>query len=172
MNQHSLNIRIAEKSDWPSIIDIYNESIKEGGKTADTEVQSVESRKSWLSEHLDIDHPILLVNVNDKIVGWCSLSPYRPGRKALDKTLEISYYILAKFRGKGLGTALINESINYASNRGHQNLLAILLDINSDSIRLLEKFGFERWGYFPNIADLGGKKCGQFVYGKSIKKNG
>jgi phosphinothricin acetyltransferase len=171
MAHHSLNIRIAERSDWPRIIDIYNKSVIEGGKTADTETQSVESKETWLSEHLDEDHPILLGILDDAIIGWCSLSPYRPGRRALSSTLEISYYILEKFRGKGFGSLLIKESIRYASSRGHKNLLAILLDINYSSIRLLEKFGFERWGHFPGIADLGYKKCGQFVYGKNIENN-
>ena len=47
-------------------------------------------------------------------------------------------------------------------------LLAFLLDINSGSIRLLEKYGFSRWGHFPEIARFDEITCGQFVYGKHL----
>ena len=171
MDRHSLNIRIADKRDWQRIIEIYNQAILEKGKTADTEIQSLESRNDWLKDHLNEKRPILVADLNGKITGWCSLSKYRPGRKALESTAEISYYLDREFRGAGIGTYLVNESIKYAREHGIKNLLAILLDINKNSIKILRKFGFEKWGHLPNIANLGAEKCGQFIYGKNIEKN-
>ena len=46
--------------------------------------------------------------------------------------------------------------------------MAILLDINEASTRVLKKFGFEKWGHLPNIAEINGSKCGQFIYGKNL----
>lgn len=168
INKEKLNIRTAQQIDWERIIDIYNQAIREGDKTADTELQTVEGRKDWLSQHLNEKHPILLAEIDSKIVGWCSLSPYRSGRKALSKTLEISYYVDFNYRNKKIATKLLNETIGLAIENGTKALIAILLDINSSSIALLEKFKFQKWGHLPNIAEINKESYGQYIYGKHI----
>jgi len=161
-------IRTATQNDWESIIEIYNQAILEGEKTADTEPVSVEERKDWLSLHIDKRYPILLAELNNQIVGWCSLSPHRPGRKALEKTAEISYYIHTHYRRQRIASTLITASIETAKQNGIANLFSILLDINKHSITILEKFGFNKWGHLPKIAEINGKVCGQFIYGKQL----
>jgi phosphinothricin acetyltransferase len=168
INNQNINLRIALKSDWQTIIDIYNQAVLELGKTADTEPQSVKGRFSWLEQHLNPKYPILLAETNTEITGWCSLSPHRPGRKALEKTAEISYYIDRDYRKKGIAKLLINSIIEKAEEREIKNLFAILLDINTPSINLLEKMGFEKWGHLPKVAEVDGQICGQFIYGKHI----
>lgn len=168
INNPNINIRIAHKSDWQTIIDIYNQAVQEIGKTADTELQSVEGRKNWLEQHLNPKYPILLAETNSKIIGWCSLSPHRPGRKALERTAEISYYIDRDYRKKGIATTLIKAAIEKAKEREITNLFAILLDLNAPSINLLEKMGFEKWGHLPKVAEINGEICGQYIFGKDL----
>jgi len=163
-----LIIRTASEADWPRIIEIYNQAILERGKTADTEPVTLNERKGWLSLHLNTKHPILLAELESQIVGWCSLSPHRPGRKALERTSEISYYVDNKFRRLGVVSSLINRAIETAEKSGTKNIFAILLDINTVSVTILEKFGFNKWGHLPNVAEIDGKVCGQFIYGKHI----
>lgn len=163
-----INIRIAVKSDWQAIIDIYNQAVFEKGRTADTEPQTVDGRSNWLQEHLNPKYPILVAELNTRIVGWCSVSPHRPGRKALEKTAEISYYIDREFRKRGIAISLVKSAIAKAKEREIKNLFAILLDINTPSINLLEKMRFEKWGHLPNVAEINGQICGQYIYGKKI----
>ncbi|MCB9249751.1 MAG: N-acetyltransferase [Ignavibacteriales bacterium] len=163
-----IKIRIADYKDWQSIIDIYNQAVLEKDKTADTQPITVEERKDWLQQHSLYKYPILLAEINNIIVGWCSISPHRPGRKALEITAEISYYINKNYRKKGVGSFLIEEAISSSRKKGIKNLFAILLDINLDSVSILEKFGFQKWGHLPNVAEIDGKTCGQFIYGKHI----
>ncbi len=47
---------------------------------------------------------------------------------------------------------------------------ALLLDINSTSVRLLEKFGFTRWGHMPDVADIDGRECGHLIYGLRVRE--
>ena len=68
----------------------------------------------------------------------------------------------------GLGKNLLDATLDAARNLGHQHLFAILLEINSVSVKLLEKFGFERWGLMPDVADFGTKKSGLLIYGRAI----
>lgn len=165
IDKSNITMRTANQDDWARIIEIYNQAVLENGKTADTEPQTVEGRKDWLKLHLNSRYPILLAEQNSQIVGWCSLSPHRPGRKALEKTAEISYYVDQNYRGNGIGSLLIKSAIETSRKNGIKNLFAILLDINKSSVSILKKFGFERWGYLPKVAEINGEVCGQFIYG-------
>ena len=163
-----MKFRIAQKPDWQRITDIYNQAVEDGMNTADTERISLDERIEWFNQHNENEYPIIVAE-KEEIIGWCSLSPYRPGRKALRKTAEISYYLDRNYRGKGLGSELVQYSLNIAKKFGFKNLLAILLDENKISVRLLEKFGFTKWGHLPGIAEFEGEKCGQFIYGRNIE---
>ncbi len=168
IDKSKIKIRSADQNDWARIIDIYNQAILEGGKTADLETVTIEQRKDWLSQHLSQKHPVLLAETDSQIIGWCSISPHRPGRKALEKTAEISYYVDQNFRGKRVGSILIQAAIEISRKNGIKNLFAILLDVNKSSVSVLKNFGFKKWGHLPKIAEINGKACGQFIYGKHL----
>ena len=53
----------------------------------------VKDRINWFKEHDQKKYPIIVAEQNDKILGWISLSPYRPGRLALRFTAEVSYFV-------------------------------------------------------------------------------
>lgn len=163
-----MNIRKASEKDYKDIINIYNHAVDEKFATADTEYVTAESRKSWLDQHSKDTYPIFIAEEKDEIIGWCSLSPHRPGRKALKTVAEISYYIHKSHRRKGIASSLIKFALVEAKNLGFKNLISILLDVNLISINLLEKFGFEKWGHLPEIAEINGTVCGQFIYGKKL----
>ncbi len=46
-----------------------------------------------------------------------------------------------------------------------KTLFAILLDDNDASVKLLERFGFERWGHMPAVANFDGREVGHLYYG-------
>ena len=161
-------IRASREEDLQHIVNIYNHAVDEKFATADTEPISLESRKEWFAQHSSDTYPIYVAEENNQVIGWCSLSPHRPGRKALRTVAEISYYIHKDHRKKGAANKLINYTIERARELGFKNLMTILLDMNKTSIHILEKFGFEKWGHLPNIAKIDGTICGQYIYGKQI----
>ncbi|MDJ0928378.1 MAG: hypothetical protein QNJ73_12105 [Gammaproteobacteria bacterium] len=71
-------------------------------------------------------------------------------------------------------TAIYNQAIALQSATADtvalniKTLFAILLDINADSFRILEKFGFRQWGHMPNVADFDGRECGHLYYGLRV----
>jgi phosphinothricin acetyltransferase len=67
-----------------------------------------------------------------------------------------------------IADSLVSHAINCAPQLGFKNLIAILLDVNHLSIRLLEKHGFSKWGHLPEIANFKTAQCGQCIYGKKI----
>jgi L-amino acid N-acyltransferase YncA len=163
-----IKIRIAAASDLPAITEIYNQAVTLGSATADISPVSTESRETWLREHAPDQHPVFVAESENRVLGWCSLSPYRPGRMALRHTAEISYYIDERFRGKGVGSFLITCAIGRCAKLGIKTIFAIILDINRGSTRILEKFGFEQWGYLPGVADFEGRECGHLYYGLRV----
>jgi len=163
-----MNFRSAEVADFPEIINIYNHAVDEKFATADTEHVTVDSRKEWFAQHSSQTYPIIVAEEKGKAVGWCSLSPHRPGRKALRTVAEISYYVHKDYRKKGVANKLIAQTIESAKKLGFKNLISILLDMNKTSIHILEKYGFEKWGHLPEVAEIDGVICGQFIYGKRI----
>lgn len=167
-NQIKMNIRFASEQDWKDIVNIYNQAVEEHSSTADMEPITVESRLDWLKQHSEHTYPFFVSEVNNMITGWCSLSPYRPGRAALRTVAEISFYIHKDYRRKGVADLLISHALGISSERGFKNLVAILLDTNKASIKLLEKHGFKKWGHLPDIADFKTRRCGQYIYGKKI----
>ena len=102
------------------------------------------------------------------MVGWCSLSAYRPGRAAFGRTAEISYYVGGAVRRRGVGTALVRHAVEQAPRVGKHVLFGILLERNAPSIRLLTKFGFELWGRLPDAALIDGELVSHVYYGRSV----
>lgn len=161
-------LRTALESDLPRIVAIYNQAIDERFCTGDTEPVSVGSRLDWFHQHSAQTYPIFVVEDGRELLGWCSLSPYRPGRAALRTTAEISYYIDVSKRGQGLGKLLMQHALSEASALGFCHLIAVLMDVNTASIRLLEKHQFQEWGHLPDIARFDSTVCGQFIYGREL----
>lgn len=169
--RNKLTIRFAEFSDLSSIVDIYNQAIRTKCATGDTEEFNVEERAGWFEKYCENKFPLYVAEVEDVIVGYCSLSPYRPGRKAMSTIAEVSYYIDYSFHGNGIGIALLKHAISDCKRIGIETLLAILLDINFQSIGLLEKFKFVKWGHLPGIIKIDNIICGHLIYGLKLNDN-
>ncbi|MBU1014733.1 MAG: GNAT family N-acetyltransferase [Bacteroidetes bacterium] len=163
-----MEIRFAINVDLKCIVDIYNQAIKAGNATADLTELYPSDRKEWFIEHNENEYPIYVLEINKKIIGWGSLSPYRKGRAGLRTTAEISYYIDYNYHGHGYGKKLIDFIITDCKRLGIKNLFALLLEINETSVIVLERFGFTKWGFMPDVANLNGITCGHFIYGRKI----
>lgn len=160
-------IRIAAISDLGAITGIYNQAIDAGFQTAYTERFRTEDRIAWFREHTDA-RPLFVYEHAGRVVGWLSISGYRHGRGALRYAAEVSYFIDKDFQGKGIGTQLLQHGINASRMLGYKTLLAIILEPNIASAKLLEKAGFEQWAYLPRIADFAGVECSQVYYGLKL----
>ncbi len=151
------------------MVNIYNQAIRAKNATGDTEEFNVEDRVKWFEKYDENEYPLYVVEDDGKVVGYCSLSPYREGRKAMASIAEISYYLDFSTHGKGIGAALLKYVIADCNRIGKKCLLAIILDINLQSVGILEKFNFVKWGHFPDVININGKKCSQLIYGLKLE---
>ena len=157
-------IRDARLGDLAAMVEIYNQAVSEKA-TADLDPVTVDQRRDWFLEHNSSDRPILVAELDGVVCGWVSLSDYRPGRRALRNTAEISYYVHLQHRRKGVAAQLLRSAIARCSDLGVTSLFAILLENNEPSIHLLRKFGFEKWGLLPKVAVIEGSEVGHLYYG-------
>jgi len=128
----------------------------------------VAARLDWFNQHDGNQDPIYVCEDESKqILGYLSLSPYRD-RPALARTAEVSYYVDYGQHGMGIGSTLMQHALEDCARIGKKVLLAIVLEWNAPSIKLLEKFGFEKWGTLPEVAEFSGRLCGHVYYGGRV----
>jgi phosphinothricin acetyltransferase len=163
-----ITIRIANLPDLQAIVAIYNQAIPTHRSTANVTPVTVEARKSWFLEHDPGSHPIFIAEVDSQVAGLCSLSFYRPGCMALRFTAEISYYINKAYQQKGIGSTLVKYALEACPALGIKNIVAVVIDQNEGSRRLLENLGFQKWGHLPRVLDFDGEELGEFYYGKRV----
>ncbi len=161
-------IRKAMEDDLHRLTEIYNCAIDAGYCTCDMDVFSKEERMPWFREHLNDRFPIFVYEEDGRVLGYSYLSSYRRGRKALRKVCEISYYIDMDYRRQGIGSLLMEYTLQRVREIGFTTAIAVSLSCNEASIGLLKKYGFQQWGMLPDAAEL---KCGvhsQLYYGKKL----
>ena len=103
--------------------------------------------------------PYLAAELDGAMRGFAYAGIYRT-RPAYRYTVENSVYVEPGFEGRGLGSALLEETIARCEALGFRLMVAVIGDsANLTSIRLHERAGFRRSGRIPSV----GFKFGRWV---------
>lgn len=137
-------------TDWEFVSQIYEEGIKTGVATFET---TVPTYSDWDKAHLDTCR--LVAEVNNEVLGWAALSPVS-SRCVYGGVGEVSVYVSAKSRGKGVGKALMEQLIADSEADGFWTLQSGIFPDNKSSIRLHEKVGFRYIGRRERVGKLHG----------------
>jgi L-amino acid N-acyltransferase YncA len=164
-----MSVRIAKPEDLKKIVEIYNQAISAGQRTADTMPMSIEDRLQWFEEHTPDKYPILIEEKDSLVIGYLTISAYRPGRAALRHTAEVSFYVHFDHHRQGVASRLLQHAIDLCPSLQIKSLFAILMESNTASIQQLKKFGFEQWAHLPRVADYDGVEVGQLYYGLRVE---
>lgn len=165
--------RLATLADLPTIVAIYNSTVASREVTADTEPVSVESRLHWFNEHAPERRPLWVIeaagddSASPAVLGWISYSNFY-GRPAYAGTAEVSIYIDAAWRGKGVGRYCLEQAIAYAPRIKVHTLLGFIFGHNAPSLGLFRKYGFETWANLPRVANLDGVERDLIILGKRV----
>lgn len=143
-------IRPARAGDSAPIAAIWNVEAVGTIATTETEPRGPERQVAWLAAHTD-DYPVVVAVENDDVVGFGSLSPYRP-KRSYARTVEDSVYVKDGYRGKGVGSALLVDLIARARARRHHSMVARITSENAPSLRLHARHGFVQVGLEREVA--------------------
>ncbi|MCL5047570.1 MAG: N-acetyltransferase family protein [Firmicutes bacterium] len=150
-----MQIRLAKQQDAKGILSIYNIEVLTSAATFDLVPRSIEEQMAWLSEHSGA-YPALVAEEDSEIIGFASLSPYRP-RPAYATSTENSIYVHRDHRKKGVGKLLMQEIIRLAKVYGFHTIIARINDTQEASIALHTALGFSQVGVEKEIGRKFGK---------------
>jgi L-amino acid N-acyltransferase YncA len=143
-------IRDAQESDLPDILDIYNDAILNTTAVYSEQPHTLQMRQDWYHDRLKNKFPVFVADTEGVIVGFSSYGHFRVW-PCYRFTVEISVYVEASQRGKGIGKLLLQPLIDRAR---EMNLHAIIAGISGDnevSLRLHHSFGFVEVAHFKEV---------------------
>src|SRR5262245_32139236 len=115
-----MNIRKATPEDWPEVLRLIREHPDQ-----------------LMQDHLPRPTDFFIAEEENQIVGCCALEIYS------ERLAEVrSLAVQESFRGKGVASALVEQCVGYAKEKGVYEVLAI-----TGSLPFFEKLGF---GTFHN----------------------
>jgi len=138
--------------DWPDVRAVYAEGIATGQATFETEAPAWEA---WDAAHLPFAR-LVARRPGGRVAGFAALCPVS-ARKAYAGVAEVSVYVGAEFRGRGLGRSLLGALVRESEAHGVWTLQASVFAENAASLALHEREGFRVVGRRERVAQLGGR---------------
>jgi L-amino acid N-acyltransferase YncA len=151
---------------WPAVREIYREGIATGEATFEVELPDWEK---WDSNHRKTcrlvalepfadDSPDRLIPPGEfgklRVLGWAALSPVS-ARRVYAGVAEVSVYVAAAVRRRGVGKALLKALIEESEVNGIWTLQAGIFPENAASIAVHKSCGFREVGIRRRIGKLG-----------------
>jgi len=149
-HESALTIDCMMPAHWPAVRAIYFEGIATGLATFETEPPD------WAT--FDARHcpqPRLVACCGAEIVAWAALSPVS-ARPVYRGVAEVSVYVAAAHRGRGVGRALLAELVRQSEAAGFWTLQAGVFSENAASLALHAACGFRQVGRRERIGQSGG----------------
>jgi phosphinothricin acetyltransferase len=135
---------------FPQVQRIYGEGLATGIATFETQIPSWES---WDCSHMKIGR--IAVMEDEHMLGWASLSAVS-NRCVYGGVAEVSVYVGADSRGKGIGKRLLQHLIETSEANNIWTLQAGIFKENTASQVLHKTCGFREIGYREKIGQLKG----------------
>ena len=153
-----LTTRLAQPPDAEAIRAIYNLEVTQSTVTFDLVPRSLEEQVDWIEEHSGGHPAIVAVDASGTVVGFASLTPYRP-RPAYAPTVEDSVYVARDRRGEGIGKRLLADLVDLARDHGFHSVIARIVGDGEGSIALHAACGFVEIGREQQV----GRKFGKWL---------
>lgn len=145
-----LVIRPYRPEDIPAVTRIYGHYVRETVITFETEEPDETEMANRFSTIAGKGHPLLIGEIDGKVVGYAYASTYRP-RAAYRFTCEDSIYLAPDAVGQGLGGQMLGRLIEDSSKAGLKQMLAVITAERENSIRLHARHGFRMVGRYDAL---------------------
>lgn len=146
-------LRAMAPSDAERVLAIYRAGIETGDATFQTEAPPW---PAWDEGHLPSPRLVAEDGEGGDVVGWAALSRVST-RPVYAGVAEVSVYVDAGARGRGVGRALLSGLVEASEAAGLWTLQAGIFPENEASVRLHESLGFRRVGVRERLGRLHGR---------------
>lgn len=152
----SFLIRNYQKKDAPAILDIINKFILTTSHNYDYEPKTLEEVEMLFDEKINDGFPVLIGEINGDISGYATFGKFR-AKPGYDKTIEHSIYLNENAQSKGMGTEMMRQLIDIATENGYHVMIAGMDSENTGSYQFHERLGFKEVARFPEVGFKFGK---------------
>lgn len=145
-----MQIRSATPDDAEAVLAIYAPVVRETTISFELEVPTIEEMRARIAA--TIAHLLWLVGVDDTgtVVGYAYAGKHRE-RAAYQWAVDVTAYVHAEHRGRGIGKALYGRLFESLTAAGYCQAFAGIALPNSASIALHESVGFTPIGVYRNV---------------------
>jgi L-amino acid N-acyltransferase YncA len=147
-------IRAAAPADAQAVADIYNEGIATRLATFETESREASEVEAWLTAGERL--PLLVAEEDDRVLGWARILAYSD-RPVYSGVGEVSVYVTATARGRGIGRGLLEALQQRAVELGYWKLLGKLFTANAASAAMVRRCGWREVGMHHRHSRLDGE---------------
>jgi L-amino acid N-acyltransferase YncA len=151
----TLEVRPLTPEDWPVVRAIYEDGIATGDATFDAMAPSWEA---WDDDHFD--SPRLVAHLGpaggDEVIAWTALTPVSR-RPVYRGVADVSIYVAAGYRGRGVGRVLLRAMIARSEAEGLWTLQAGVFPENAPSLALHRACGFRVVGTRERMGFMDGR---------------
>jgi len=151
-------IRPVQASDAQSIVDIYNEYILNSVITFEEQAITAHDMALRIEEVSSSALPWYVAESDGRVLGYAYASKWK-GRCAYRFSAETTVYVDASSKGKGIGSLLYAALLTQLKAQEYHVAIGGIALPNDASIKLHEKFGFEKAAHFKEV----GFKFGRWV---------
>ncbi|MCI0729300.1 MAG: N-acetyltransferase family protein, partial [Chloroflexi bacterium] len=138
-------------ADWEAVRAIYCEGMMTGNATFETEAPAW---PQWDAAHRPEGR--LVARENGRVIGWAAISPVS-GRRVYAGVAEVSVYVAAAARGRGVGKALLQALVAESEQAGFWTLQASIFPENRASLAIHWDCDFRQVGVRERIGRLNGQ---------------
>jgi phosphinothricin acetyltransferase len=139
-------------SHWPAVQEIYRQGIQTRNATFETDLPDWEK---WDRNHRkDCRFVAIWTADGGSVLGWAALSAVSM-RRVYEGVAEVSVYVAAAARGRGIGKMLLQALIRESEANGVWTLQAGIFPENVASIALHNSQGFREVGIRRRVGKLG-----------------
>jgi L-amino acid N-acyltransferase YncA len=135
-----LQIRPTKASDVDEIWSVLDEVSRERVYMALLKGPDIEKFRLFVRNNFKLNYPQFHAMYNNKIVGWCDVSSFH--RDIFIHCGSLGMGILSGFRGKGIGSALLEAAIAKSREIGLTRLELAVREYNKAALGLYLKHGF------------------------------
>lgn len=156
-------VRDYEDSDWPEVWQIIEQVVRAGDTFPyPTDLSERDARPLWLGNG-PRGRTTVAIGDGGEVLGTAKMGPNRPGPGSHVATA--SYMVGQGLRGRGIGRALVEDSLVWARDAGFAAMqFNAVVEDNVGAVRLYESQGFTVVGTVPEAHQLpDGRRVGLHV---------
>ena len=153
-DEFDFTIRSARQKDLSGIVGAIRQVTEEMTYIVAESVADELDHENVLLRRNELESRIFFAaTVNDEVIGWAHV--YAPELEKLSHTAELTVGVLEGYRGRGIGSHLLQRALEWTASNGYEKLYQSVPSTNEDAIAFFEERGWEVEAVRANHYKLG-----------------